>query len=115
MADSEIKVFRDLEFSVIARKSSYYVDFNIYEISGFSEDGAPLYNNEPIMFSKNIEDAAIFANGSVRWDGCSNWSIGEEGVMVHSCDKEHLLNIGKVLAACWDWASELLLGVWDAS
>jgi hypothetical protein len=36
-----------------------------------------------------------------------------EQVMFHGCDKDDLLNLGRVLAECWEWASQLLPN-WDS-
>ena len=34
--------------------------------------------------------AEVFAEGSLKWSGCINFSVGEEGHYAHACDSEML-------------------------
>jgi hypothetical protein len=99
-----IKHFDELDFSVIAEPSTYHVDFKIYEIVGVFDDGQRDFSGET-----DIKEAEVFLSGSVKWDGCSNWTFDEQdrGVMIHGCDKNDLLRIGKIMAECWEWTKEL--------
>jgi len=54
-------------------------------------------------------DGRSIANGTVKWDHCSNWSFP---TYYHGCDEEMLLNFGKVLSACWKH-TEKFLPTWD--
>lgn len=103
--------YPDIHFTVVATPNTYHVDFKIYEIAGYGNGSLetgdftdPLYGPQ---FQELGPDTEVFADGSVKWDGCSNWDIGPEGCMVHGCDKEDLINIGIVLSRCWDLTKEL--------
>jgi len=107
-----IRHFKDLGYTVIAYPEEYFVKYDIYEIDCEDSDGAPNFHKagspihpDPV---KNIEDAEKYLNGDVKWDGCSNWFFDEqERGMLHGCDRNDLLNIGKIMASCWDLTKEL--------
>ncbi len=44
-------------------------------------------------------------SGSVKWDGCSNWNTEE---CLHFCCRNQAKDLGDILAACYDWAAELM-------
>jgi hypothetical protein len=45
----------------------------------------------------------------VKWDGCSNWRFGDEQPSwLHFCEREHLAKLADLMAACWDWAGEIM-------
>ncbi len=51
----------------------------------------------------------VVVTGFVKWDHCSNWNfVGP----YHGCNEEMLLNLGKVLSACWRH-TEKFLPSWD--
>jgi hypothetical protein len=110
-----LKEFKDINFVVLAEVEAEYkhsVDYKIYEIVGEHVcDGQLVFNtagsdtNEP---TDDITTAEIFAHGSVRWDGCSNWEFDiQKDCMIHACSRADLENIGHVLARCWDMTKEL--------
>lgn len=84
------------------------VDFEIYELFEASDGllwqkkGSKLYL-DPV---KSLEEAEVFIHGTVRFDGCSNWSLPE--AYVHFCSRQELLNLGVVLARCWEWTRDHL-------
>ena len=106
------KHFEDLGFFVTAEPFDYYVEFKIYQVEGVMENGQPLFHqlgaiSYPAPVDQ-IEEAEIYASGSVKWDGCSNWRFDEQDrVMLHGCNKDHLLNLGKILAECWEMTADL--------
>jgi hypothetical protein len=102
-----IQHFDDLKFSVQAFPDTHCVEFNIYDHLGKQSDGTYLYGDSMNTFD-TMKTAPIYAHGSVKWDGCSNWYFDEQDrVMLHACDKDDVLRLGKILAACYDWASQL--------
>lgn len=113
MTDENIRYFEDLCFAVVATEHSASVEFKIFDVISWSEDG-PIYQRkgsdrtDPIS---ELENAEVFADGFVKWDGCSNWLFnqGEDSQsMIHGCTRGDIARIGAVLSACWDWAKELL-------
>lgn len=83
-----IKQVFDLDYTVVATPvpgvEDRLIHYVIYE-------GAEYNNGVPLI------------EGSVKWDGSSTWEFD----LVGGCTRDDLLNIGKVLALCWDWTAEL--------
>jgi hypothetical protein len=103
------KTFKNLGYSVAAISHSHYVEYTAYQITGWggTEANIPLYGD--YAYTDKVDDAPdVFLHGSVKWDGCSNWDIDELcRRMSHSCDRQTLVNIGLILAECYDWTKEL--------
>jgi|688.fasta_scaffold819497_1 hypothetical protein len=107
MAKPLTKQFTSLQFVVHATVQEHSVDFVAYDIEGFF--GARL--DAPA-----INESEPYLHGTVKWDGCSNWYFDEQDrVMLHGCQRSDLTRFGEVMAACWDWASELLEPTWQGS
>jgi hypothetical protein len=99
-------------YTVVATPSDYHVAYKIYEIAGWAGKTSdknldtPLYGED---FTEGIDGIDTVISGSVKWDGCSNWSFDEtaRGHMTHGCSKEDILSIGLILGECWEWTKEL--------
>lgn len=114
-------IFRDLDFAVVVSATDpYRVDFDIYMIAGYdfdvSADGAIYFHQKGKATSphhvNDIENAEVFITGSVKWDGCSNWTM--QSNYFHACSRAELARIGEVLGRCFDMAAKLCPN-WDAS
>ncbi len=55
----------------------------------------------------------LFAEGHVKWDGCSNWSFKAGDYMHHQCTREGLTAIGDILSKCWDASASVMPDVWN--
>lgn len=110
---AEIRHYPALGYSVTAAPASHWVDFVVHAHFGQNPDGTPVFRlkhdgpaTEPC---DDIESAEVFVHGTVKWDGCSDWHFDEqERGTLHECGRTGLVNIGNVMAICWDWAAELL-------
>lgn len=49
----------------------------------------------------------LWLRGHVKWDGCSNWSFRDD-VMLHFCSRDQLVDVGTLLALCFDYTSKVL-------
>jgi hypothetical protein len=113
-----IRNFPDLEFVVKVIPGEYHADYAIYEILGTHADGSITYNkagaDSTCESVDTIEEAQVFAHGSVKWDGCSNWHFDiTDDCMLHGCGREDLLKLGKILELCWIMTKEFCSG-WNA-
>ena len=111
-----VKHFNDLGFSIVAIPDEYFVKYKIYEQEGYSAGTKVPYFKRKGVISYQIEDykeAQIAFEGTVKWDGCSNWDLQVEDCMFHGCCKEHLVNIGLILGEAWTWTKELIPNTWD--
>jgi hypothetical protein len=89
----------------------YVVDFTVYQAMGWSPFGD---NSENLFLRKdwttsgddttNVDEAEPFITIGVKWDGCSNWNVGDG----HCCDRSGLADIGLVLTVCWDMAGRYM-------
>lgn len=97
-----------------------WADFEIYEIVGWPHgpkpgDPARFFAERGAMSSVDmvpaIEDAELFASGSVKWDGCLELDLKDRH---HMCGRRGGEAFGKMLVAIWDEASKFL-PAWDHS
>ena len=84
---SEIRVITDYE--VIAELHGNFVEFN----------------------ARCLDDDSLIFEGSVKWDGCSNWSFGPE--VAHFCGRQGLERYSVLVLSLYDWAVELMPGYSD--
>lgn len=109
------KDLEELQFTVVAEVNECRVDFKVYDICGRTgaPDGPFIYRREggdnSMDWVESLDDAEVYLHGSVKWDGCSDWSFDEQDrVMLHGCSRHDIERYGKIMAACWDMTKELL-------
>lgn len=119
-----ITTFEDLSFTVVAElgENELHVSFKVLDIEGHTEDMQPLYEPQegaPHNASGYVDTtdplhAAPYINGSVKWDGCSNWLFDDQvgGNMLHGCSRRDIQRYGDVLGRCWDMAGEMMGKNW---
>lgn len=117
-----LRFYRDLEYIVLATAYPYYVEYVVYGVDYYESgkldvEGQEIDYERPMLHRKDsptspdgvatFAEADYFLKGTVKWDGCSDWSLSDnaEGYLLHACDREALLNIGKIMAACWEWTA----------
>jgi hypothetical protein len=110
-AEATVRYFAELEFAVRIKPGDYSVDYEIFEIVGTTLNGEILFERDGATSRpdavESIDEAQLYAHGSVKWDGCSNWYFDiTDDCMLHACGRETLLNLGKILEACWMMTKE---------
>jgi len=56
-----------------------------------------------------VADADRWLHGNIKWDGCSNLHIdAQDESMLHFCNPRDAADVGKLLAALYDIAREIL-------
>jgi hypothetical protein len=114
---SDLVILEELGFAIRATVGEYHVDYVIYEVFR-KGDGEGFYfqEKEAICHPSPIEgeqNAEVWAHGSVKWDGCSNWHFDcQDKVFLHACEREEILNWSAVLVACRDMTAKILPN-WD--
>ena len=97
--ESSLEVFTpDLNFKVVWTVEEYFVDFEVYEVIGWTE------NNEPLVI-----DDYNYAKGTVRWDGCAN-ILFSEGNYAHFCAKEDVESHCTLLKSLYGQGTVMLAG-----
>ena len=112
MMKHSTKHFKDLGYFVVAEPHPYFVDYKIYQVEGVLASYEPIFHRagsrsypDPV---DTFDESEVYVSGSVRRDGCSNWHFDEQDrAMLHGCTKFDLLNLGKILAECWEMTSDL--------
>lgn len=115
---AQIKHFEDLGYTVVMEKLDHLCKFNILKIDHIDEyDGDDEQIENELFYEKKnssndyttkIENAVVFMGGYVKWDGCSNWKVDNDGVLIHGCSSTDLLNIGKILVECHNMAMKVM-------
>ena len=102
----------DIGYSCRLKVYEYRADFDLFSVvieagengHQYTEKGA--VNN--LEMTTDLDEAEVFAHGSMKWDGCADFTIGEPDCALHTCDREPLVNIGVALARVWDLAFQLV-------
>ena len=58
-----------------------------------------------VKFTVLDEAGAMICDGSIKWDGCSNWHFDP---CVHFCGKQQSIDLGTLFGSLYDWALELM-------
>jgi hypothetical protein len=56
----------------------------------------------------NLDEAEVFVEGSIKWDGCSNLTHGVDGRCIHSCSREEAMKIGALIGRLYDIARDMM-------
>lgn len=91
---SDIILRKEFQFHVVeAIKEEIRVNFKVYDINYYDENEVPVYlKEEPIL------------NGSIKWDGCSDWQIPER---LYFCSYAQIRDFGNLFEKMQEWAAEL--------
>ncbi len=109
------KTWEDIGFMAVAEPKESSCDFKAYRVWVHGDKLLPSKKKADSLpdFAESLEDAHVYLDGFVKWDGCSNWTFaGELCPPLHFCDKQEAVNIGELLARLYDWAAELIPN-WD--
>lgn len=67
-------------------------EFKAYLCAGIDDDGTPLYRRIGAVHSQDLvadfNQAEVYADGFLRFDGCLNLSFDNGGTMLHFCGEE---------------------------
>lgn len=104
--------YEEFEYYMIAynEENAYILNFDVYEIAGHDDDGKGEYN-VPLYgkgFSEDVSHGEKFMYGSIKWDGCSNWSFHKESCMAHFCGRKSATGIGRLMDRMYQITKENL-------
>lgn len=107
---SDIRVFQDIGYAVTADKQEYYVKFRVYRL--FTVDDEVMYeawNEGGAAYPEpDISKAAVFLEGTVKFDGCGDLRFTDGLNNAHFCGRVAARQFGTLLDRLWDIAAELL-------
>lgn len=95
--------------------NEYVVGVEAFEVIGVdNDDGPPMmlkkgWKSSPDDCTSNPDEAELFVEGSIKWDGCSDLTIGRDGY-IHSCGREGPQKLGALLERLYDIARDAMPG-----
>lgn len=106
------RYFADLWYTVKADIKEHYAELKIYAVTGWDDNG-PMYqkagsNSSGVASENGLEDAEVFINFDIKWDGCANWILANDNIWAHVCGVDELTKFGKLLPAMYNWAGPLI-------
>ena len=113
----EIRHWYDIGFAArCIKRLGHWVEFEVLALD--SCEAPPLYHRrdstsypDPV---EDISEAEVYAHGTVKWDGCSDWQLLEaQRACLHSCSRGGIARHATAMERCWDWAGELIGERWQ--
>lgn len=89
----------DLRVRIRAKAFSHWAEFEVFLTE--VENGVIFILSEE-GWKRSIEGVSPTVLGHVDYAGCSNWNAPNGPI--HFCERERLVELGKVMAMCWDYA-----------
>jgi hypothetical protein len=86
------------EFYECTVSQGYSVNWAVWSIER-QDDGSFVFDDGMSGFPATKDGIIPFCSGYTKWDGCSNFTFDEqEECMLHTCEKQDMLDIGIMLA-----------------
>lgn len=85
--------------------------FKVVEIGGWDGDGNFFFDNADWgkPDTSDPEEAEVYLEGAIKWDGCSNWSFAGE-TQVHICGPEGVNRLKQLFDQMYVIAQERMPG-----
>lgn len=108
---TQVQQYTD-NYLIMADVKQHRVAFVVHEISGEGEaaDGSRvtyLVTGDGAGTEKT-EDAEVFLEGFIKWDGCSHWNFHDNDCMTHICGRRNAVAFGKLFIDMFDIAKKAL-------
>jgi hypothetical protein len=109
---SQKTVIEDVdEYEIVVTKiQSHCLYFEVYKVIGSEASGKRVYNREGYQSSpdpvNDRDNAQKFIDGSIKWDGCANFTIEDEPI--HFCGPDDAESFGKILPTIYRLGSDLI-------
>lgn len=121
MTESEVIEQVGGEFGATVRyrlhENKLSVEFFAAEICAMGsmpgEEARPEYRQKgadsfPCENATSFESAERYAEGWVKWDGCSHVSFGDEDAQLHLCGKSEFEKLGSILCEIYERCGALM-------
>lgn len=114
--------FLDLDYHVEYKVYPYYIEFVVRRVNpsrNVETNEVSYYWQGEMGPTLDKAESEIELEGSVKWDGCSNWDFhpGDKGVMEgtdnqlrfmkHFCEREQMVQWGELLGRLWDMGEKV--------
>lgn len=57
-------------------------------------------------FTEKTEEAEVFLDGAIRFDGCSNWDFNNVTGATHFCGKDDAISLGRLMEYLYNLAEK---------
>lgn len=85
----------------------YWMDFRCLKVVATDGDGGPpCYHDADYHFTDDPAKALPYLEGSLKWDGCMNVTIHEDGVMMHFCGLDGVKHMAATLERLYRLGAE---------
>lgn len=97
---------------IVERVETAVAYFKAYEVAAQAGDDGTLEFHRAgasngMDVTAELPEADVYADVSIKWDGCGNMELGEKGYF-HFCGIQHAAKLGKLLTALYAMAYELI-------
>jgi hypothetical protein len=107
-----VRHWADIGWTVVYTPTEEYsevvADFAAYRVEATELDGAPLYwlagAHSNLERTPDVNLAQPDWRWSIKWDGCSNFSLSDS---MHCCGSDDVTGFHEAMRRTWAWAKEL--------
>lgn len=92
----------DLEVEIV-EISEVIMRFTVREIAGTCHDGSLVYTRPDFDVTTDPAEAAVFASGQLKWDGCMDLNPQD---LWHFCSLADAMNVRDLLALLYGLGAE---------
>jgi hypothetical protein len=116
-----VEHFKDT-YAIRVTLESHWVSFVVKEKVGETLSPPPaglwLYRRESGSSRSSVDDGddtadfdlgEVFLDGTIKWDGCSNWDFHTSDVLIHFCGRRQATGLGRLLDHLYQIAQERLV------
>ena len=86
--------------------------FKVYEIIGRCEDGTLLFELKggtgPMDQVQDLNEAEMYLNTSIKWDGCSDWNFKPDECDKHFCGFNDADTLGQLMKRMYEIARDVI-------
>ena len=103
--DEKRKTVEDsVGFRLVWHVTDYWADVAAYEICAVCDDGTTLFFGKDLQPTEDFAEADGYLSGYVKWDGCSEFALGQQ----HFCGPDDYIEHATLLRYIFFRAHELM-------
>lgn len=96
--EAEYEIFHDFVWG-----NDVVLEFAVLEVAGEEETLGVLYDSMEHGMTPYPAKADVFLGGSIKWDGCSNWSFpSSHACMLHFCGQQGAMMLGRLMQRLYE-------------
>lgn len=87
------------------------IGINVYEAVRLADESVLIQDSTGVgqSWTKNRDDAEVYLHGTIRWDGCSDWSFyPADNCMIHLCGPGDADELHWLLKTCYSLVADAM-------